>query len=346
MKKKEIVTEYIKSLIKKNNLKEGDKIPSEPEIMKTLNVSRFTVREGINTLQKENLIETLHGSGSYIKNITHEKKYILIVSDDICITGTARESYRFILNELKNRINELGYIPYYYIDREKGDILKEIPKIISETLGVISVHGTERTLEKLYSFDIPIVSALYATAREYSSVMPNYTLIFNILINIINKHKLKKLLIFSINHTIHRIEKDNFIMYAMDAYFKKYDFVSVSFSENLPSAISSFRNKMSSLKYIPDAVIFLDDTIFNNVFPTFKDYDNILTKTKIITHSSGYRQDWGNSYNICRLEFDLKDMAQKTISLLLKKINKEQINKPNIYINPKIINEKIFSPKV
>ncbi|MBQ7256071.1 MAG: winged helix-turn-helix transcriptional regulator [Abditibacteriota bacterium] len=342
MKKKEIVADFIKTLINKGTLRQGDKIPSEPEIMKELNLSRFTVREGINLLRSENIIETIHGSGSYIKNINKTKKYILVISDDICITGNARESYRFLLNEIKNKINDTGYIPYYYIDRQNSDILNEIPQIISESVGVISVHGTERTLDKLNSFNIPIISALYTIAREYSSVMPNYTLIFNLLINTIKKYKLKKILIFSINHTIHRVEKDNFIMYAIDSYFKKYDFVPISFSENLPSAISKFRNKMNGLKYIPDVIIFLDDTIFNNVFPIFGDYDKILKKTKIITHASGYREDYGNKYDICRIEFDLRNMAEESINLLLKKVKGEFVNKQNIYINPVLINEKVF----
>ena len=98
MTKKEIVAEFIKKLIIKGTLKQGDKIPSETEIMKTLNVSRFTAREGIDTLRKENIIETIPGSGSFVKNNSLNKKYILIVSEEYCLTGTARGSNRFITN--------------------------------------------------------------------------------------------------------------------------------------------------------------------------------------------------------------------------------------------------------
>jgi len=86
----------------------------------------------------------------------------------------------------------------------------------------------------------------------------------------------------------------------------------------------------------------LDDTIFNNVFPIFGEFDSILKNTKIITHSSGYRQDWGTTYDICRLEFDLKNMAYESIQLLLRKIKGEFINKQNKYIDPIVINGEIF----
>jgi len=342
MKKKDLVAEHIKSLIYKGKLRQGDKIPSETEIMKTLNVSRFTAREGINTLKRENIIETLHGSGSFVKNNSLNKKYILIVSEEYCLTGTARGSNRFIINELKNRISELGYIPYFYIDREKSDVLKEIPIIISETIGIVSVHGSERTLDKLSEFHIPIVSVMKSTAREYSTILTNYPLLYRKIDSIIKKYKLEKIVSFSIVQSLQRKEMDTFIHYAFNAYLKKFDSVNINFSENIPSAISLFKAKIKSLKYTPDAIIFQDDTIFNNVFPIFGEFDNILKNTKIITHSSGYRQDWGSSYKICRLEFDLKDMAEKSIELLLKKINGEFINKQNIYIDPTVINEEIF----
>ena len=342
MKKKDLVVNYIKNLINKGRLRHGDKIPTETEIMEELNVSRFTAREGIDTLRKENIIETLHGSGSYVKNFSGLKKYILIIAEDNVISGVARESYRFIINEFKKRIEELNYIPYYYIDRKKSDVLKEIPQIISETKGIISVQSTEKTLDTLSKFNIPIVSVIKCTAKEYSTVMTDYPSFYAKIYNIIKKHNLKKTLVFQISHTIYRNNKDNYIHYANDAYCKRYDFVYVNYSNNLPSAISIFTNKMKSLKYIPDAIIFLDETIYNNVFPIFPEFDKIMKKTKIITHSSGYKQDWGNVYDICRLEFDLKDMAEKATDLLLKKINGEFINKQNIYIEPIVVNEEIF----
>ncbi|MBQ7256160.1 MAG: GntR family transcriptional regulator [Abditibacteriota bacterium] len=342
MKKKDLVVEYIKNMINKGRLRQGDKIPTESEIMKELNISRFTARSGIDSLRKENIIETLHGSGSYVKNFSGLKKYILIIAEDNVISGVARESYRFIINELKNKIEELNYIPYYYIDRKKSDVLKEIPQIIAETKGVLSVQSTDKTLDTLSNFNIPIVSVIKCTAKDYSTVMTDYPSFYAKIYNLTKKYNLKRILIFQISHTIYRNNKDNYIHYANDAYCKRYDFVYVNYSNNLPSAISIFTNKMKSLKYIPDVIIFLDETIYNNVFPIFPEFDKILRKTKIITHSSGYRQDWGDTYDICRVEFNMKEMAEKAIELLIKKIHGEFINRQNIYLEPVVINEEIF----
>ncbi len=342
MKKKEFVADYIKKMINEGKLRLGDKIPTEPKIMEALNVSCFTVRGGLDILRKENIIETIHGSGSYVRYTTGPKKYILIIAEDNVIYGNARESYRFIIDEFKKKTEELDYIPYYYIDKKRSNVLKEIPEIISQTKGIISVQSTEKTIDALSHFNIPIVSVIKCTAKEYSTVMTDYPSFYSKINHIIKKYGLKKILIFQISHTIYRNNKDNYIHYANDAYCKRYDFVKVNYSNNLPSAISIFTNKMRTLKYIPDAIIFLDDTIFNNVYPIFPEFDKIMKKTKIITHSSGYRQDWNENYKICRVEFDMKEMAEKSIELLIKKINGEFINEQNIYIEPIVINEEIF----
>lgn len=45
-----------------------DKIPSERELMQRFNVSRSTVRESINHLVHEQVLEKVHGKGTFIKS--------------------------------------------------------------------------------------------------------------------------------------------------------------------------------------------------------------------------------------------------------------------------------------
>ena len=44
----------------------GDKMPTEPVLMETLNVSRSTLREAIRTLSARNILEVHQGSGTFI----------------------------------------------------------------------------------------------------------------------------------------------------------------------------------------------------------------------------------------------------------------------------------------
>lgn len=58
----------IKADILSGNFKEGDPIPSEHQLSRSLNVSRVVVREALQRLRDEKRIVTYHGKGSFVAN--------------------------------------------------------------------------------------------------------------------------------------------------------------------------------------------------------------------------------------------------------------------------------------
>ena len=52
--------------IQQGQIKPGDKMPTESEIMATLGVSRTVVREALSRLQASGLVETRHGIGTFV----------------------------------------------------------------------------------------------------------------------------------------------------------------------------------------------------------------------------------------------------------------------------------------
>lgn len=65
---KEIVKQFIDS-IKNNELKAGDRLPPELELVKIFKVSRGTIREALKNLEVLGLITIKTGSGTFIKDI-------------------------------------------------------------------------------------------------------------------------------------------------------------------------------------------------------------------------------------------------------------------------------------
>ncbi len=64
-----LVSEVVDSLsasIREGQLKTGDKLPTETEIMARFDVSRTVVREAISRLQASGLVETRHGIGTFV----------------------------------------------------------------------------------------------------------------------------------------------------------------------------------------------------------------------------------------------------------------------------------------
>lgn len=60
------VTEAVASYIDRANLKAGDRLPAERELMAALAVGRSTIREAIRHFQALGVIETRKGSGTYL----------------------------------------------------------------------------------------------------------------------------------------------------------------------------------------------------------------------------------------------------------------------------------------
>ncbi|UNK71241.1 FCD domain-containing protein [Microbacterium sp. H1-D42] len=59
----------LRALIADGTLRPGDRLPSEGELCERLGVSRGSLREGIRMLAALGVVETRHGSGSYVSDL-------------------------------------------------------------------------------------------------------------------------------------------------------------------------------------------------------------------------------------------------------------------------------------
>ncbi|HHY25905.1 MAG TPA: FadR family transcriptional regulator, partial [Desulfitobacterium dehalogenans] len=62
------VTTQIEQMIESGRWRIGDKIPAEPQLMDMFEVSRNTLREGIQSLVHVGLLETRQGIGTTVKS--------------------------------------------------------------------------------------------------------------------------------------------------------------------------------------------------------------------------------------------------------------------------------------
>jgi DNA-binding FadR family transcriptional regulator len=60
------VVEGVSARIRSGELKPGDRVPPEPELMREFGVSRSVVREAVSRLQASGLVETRQGVGSFV----------------------------------------------------------------------------------------------------------------------------------------------------------------------------------------------------------------------------------------------------------------------------------------
>ena len=62
------IISYIENYIEENNLKAGDRLPSQAELLEMMGVSRTALREAIKTLEAKNVLEVKNGKGVYVKD--------------------------------------------------------------------------------------------------------------------------------------------------------------------------------------------------------------------------------------------------------------------------------------
>ena len=63
-----LVTDAIKTIIKEENLKPGDKLYSEKELVKKLEVSRSSIREALRMLEVSGMVKVYQGKGVFVSD--------------------------------------------------------------------------------------------------------------------------------------------------------------------------------------------------------------------------------------------------------------------------------------
>ena len=63
-----ITAQKVKDMIRDNQMKPGDRLPSEGELTEMFSVSRSTVREAMKYLKAENVIEIIRGNGTFVSD--------------------------------------------------------------------------------------------------------------------------------------------------------------------------------------------------------------------------------------------------------------------------------------
>lgn len=61
------IADTLREQISRGELKPGDALPTESALQETFSVSRVTVRQALKRLTEEQIIESIQGSGSYVK---------------------------------------------------------------------------------------------------------------------------------------------------------------------------------------------------------------------------------------------------------------------------------------
>ena len=126
----EVIMEEIKDIVKKGELKSGEKLPSERELADKLEVSRTSVREALKALTMLGLIESKHDEGNFIKS-NFENSLLEPLSIVFLLIGSKNED----IIELRRIIEpEAAGLAAKNITESELRDLKEIMKELNNSL--------------------------------------------------------------------------------------------------------------------------------------------------------------------------------------------------------------------
>ncbi|MBQ7258173.1 MAG: GntR family transcriptional regulator [Abditibacteriota bacterium] len=349
--KQQQIIDFIMENIYNERYKPGTRIMSEPLLQERFEVARLTVRRAIDKLVERGIVEKVRGSGNYVHKDYKQKKYIVITIIESLVNSQTGMFYLRLINYLKDKITEIGYIPYVNYEQHEHYKTDEIVKIpldsinINSVAGVISILGDKNVYQEFEDNNIPIIVMQSEHIYRYPGVTTDHLYYYGQINFLLEKYNLKDVLMFRYDQTPFNIDGIFFYDFDIDNFFKqKYNLHSIVQSFNIKDIAKQMEKTLKTINKTPDCIVFFDDTLYTTCQNLFTKYDNIFKNTKIITLSIN-NELYLKDYKVCKLTYYIEEFGDKAIALMKKYIDKENPLIVRYNVRCQIINEEILASK-
>jgi GntR family transcriptional repressor for pyruvate dehydrogenase complex len=191
------VADQLKKLISDGAVKVGDRLPPERDLAEQMGVSRASVREALQQLEMQGMLEIVHGGGSVVRNMTGQeirKTLEIFLEQDRKRVLELAELRAFMeawaaKEAAKNRTDaELetmrGYLEEMERDFEKGQIRYDIDfkyhtEIAAATHNTIYLHLIDN-IYTLISYSIKVHREEVFTGRgDQETILNHHRAVYN-----------------------------------------------------------------------------------------------------------------------------------------------------------------------
>lgn len=146
------IADHLMALIGTGELKPGDRLPTEPELMKQFQVGRSSIREAIGALSLVGLVTVKPGQGTHVAGFSAENQ-----SKPIGLLGIGREK---ISELVEARVELECVIVRFAAERATAEDLEEIRMVHQRMKQARNSH------EKLIKLDLAFHMAVARAARN------------------------------------------------------------------------------------------------------------------------------------------------------------------------------------
>ncbi len=247
----------------------GERFGSQNELSRRFGVSTLTVREAVNALVQEGLLERRRGSGTYVLDTSAGKAIAILVELDIT-EGTASHFYLGIVRSLEEYFSQRGHVARTYIGHAEAMQPEHVELPTSKAFwddyerdqiaGVVHVgyYPTPRFTSLMDAKNIP-----QATRLE-SVYLIDYKLIAKAAAEAIVAAGARRIAL--IQHASH--EQSIATVLARHGLELNADWVGqVSGGGQFETATAAFRHIWQAGPVRPDGLIVMDDVLYRGLAP-------------------------------------------------------------------------------
>lgn len=192
----EKVARQIKKAISDGVFKMGDRIPAERELAEQMGVSRPSVREAIQILELQGMLETIRGGGSVVKNIAEQeiqrpietflkedRQRVLELTEVRAMMETWGARHAAANRTEQELERMLGYLKEMEQDYEKGRIRPEVDfkfhtEIAAATHNTIFVHLID-SIYHLLNYSVKVHrEQVFAARLDQETILNHHREIF------------------------------------------------------------------------------------------------------------------------------------------------------------------------
>lgn len=129
----------IQEMIKNNQMKNGEQLPNEKELCELFDASRISVRRAVKELESENVIEVIHGKGTFVKLKKRPLHMVDMQGFTEGLSSSENDFTKKILSkELISATEELKHI----FDRNEDFMLISLTRLIKDEHDVFSLDNS------------------------------------------------------------------------------------------------------------------------------------------------------------------------------------------------------------
>jgi GntR family transcriptional regulator of arabinose operon len=172
-----LVRQYVEQRIQSGELKPGDRLPTENDLMRELSVSRTPVRQALSDLAQDGWIYRIRGSGSYVKRVDRRTSidiYAMLYSDH-------RGIEKDMIHGMRRAVAQHPSRNIHLILKHPGndtsamiDAISELSPPATGGLVVIPVVSNSRSLNRLLGATVRKVNSSKFVVVQLDRCIPEY----------------------------------------------------------------------------------------------------------------------------------------------------------------------------